>query len=66
MRFCVQNNQTHDMIEIWDYNLSQPATSGGLPMVFDSMAKAKEVEEVLNQRVIFPELTRADGKLVSV
>lgn len=47
---------------VWDEELDQVVPGS----VTESSAEALETQRVMNQRVEHPELTRADGKLVSV
>lgn len=63
LKFDDKNN-----ITMWDNPLDQPMTSGGKPMEFpaDQWRDAERIMFLMNQRVERPELTRADGKLVSV
>lgn len=60
MRFNVVETDQPGVYKVWDGNLNQhvPNQAGFAKDMYT-------VSEVLNQRVIFPELTRADGKLVS-
>lgn len=54
-------------ITMWDNTTDQPMTAGGEPMEFDysEWREAERIMFLMNQRVERPELTRADGKLVS-
>lgn len=55
-------------ITMWDHQNDCPMTTGGEPMRFESheWMEADRIRCLMNQRVERPELTRADGKLVSV
>lgn len=66
-RFGIHFDEKNN-ITLWDYPLAQPMTSGGEPLTFpaDQWREAERVSFVMNQRVEKPELTRADGKLVSM
>lgn len=66
-RFGLMFDAKND-ITMWDNQNDCPMTSGGKPMMFLSheWMEADRVRHLMNQRVERPELTRADGKLVSV
>lgn len=60
MRF-VRDNTVDGTWYVWDNGLRQrvPNTYGKTPV------QCSQIQDVLNQRVERPELTKADGKLVS-
>jgi len=61
---------THDagtVSWVWDNHTNDFVRDGlGSRVQFDSVGEAIKVETIMNQRVECPELTRADGKLVTV
>jgi hypothetical protein len=55
-------------ITMWDNTGECPMNTGGEPMRFEAheWMEAERVAHVMNQRVEHPELTNANGSLVSV
>lgn len=67
MRFGLKFDEKND-ITMWDNQNDRPMTTGGEPMLFPAhqWRDAERIMFVMNQRVGRPDLTRADGKLVSM
>jgi hypothetical protein len=67
MRFGLRFDESND-ITMWDNQNDCPMTSGGEPMLFEAheWREAERIMFLMNQRVEKPDLTRADGKLVSM
>lgn len=66
-RFGMSFDEKND-ITMWDNHNNCPMTAGGEPMRFEAhqWRDAERIMFVMNQRVERPELTDANGKLVSV
>lgn len=54
-------------ITMWDNTNNCPMTSGGEPLLFEAheWMEADRIAHLMNQRVEHPELTNANGSLVS-
>lgn len=69
MRFHV--SELDGVIWVWDTSMLVPVSNPvhvdgyAVRWEFPTVSAAQEIADVLNQRVEHPELTRADGKLVS-